>query len=193
MTTQVLDTVRYCGDVHELVASEGTGLFTPAEHGLSVVMASTACWRGYRCSYAVAGAQLQLETLEAKAGRYEGEDFRSVELPAINGRAGAVAAGQPFNAVYERLGLPVRFTGELLLGARPVAAVVARLGLAPAWIYERAWLLRFSDGAMADEADLSEAMAAMRAQYLATGAMAAVPALQRPELRWVVSSFLQQL
>jgi hypothetical protein len=89
--------------------------------------------------------------------------------------------------------LPVSFIGQLLLGAGRVEATVKRLGFAPAWVYQRVRVLRFVDGTLEGEEDLSEAMATMRAQYTDQGVMEAVPASRRSDLGWVVNSFLQQL
>jgi hypothetical protein len=85
------------------------------------------------------------------------------------------------------------FTGQLLVCAGRVDAVVSRLGYAPAWVYQRARVLRFSAGTLAGEDDLSDAMAAMRAQYDDRGTFQPVAALERPELAWVARSFMQQL
>jgi hypothetical protein len=194
MTTQILDTVLHRNEVHDLVATAGEGLFDPATHQLPVVMASTASWRGYVCAYVVTENQLRLDQLEAKIGRYNDDDmFVAVAAPALSGRPGKPATYPPFNTVYEHLALPVHFTGQLLVCAGRVDAVVSRLGYAPAWVYERARVLRFSAGALAGEDDLSDAMAAMRAQYDDRGTFQPVAALERPELAWVARSFMQQL
>lgn len=194
MTTQILDTVFHRSEVHNLVTTAGDGLFDPAAHQLPVVMASTACYRGYVCAYAVTENQLRLDKLEAKIGRYtDDESFVAVEAPALRGRPGTPAGEPPFNTVYEHLAMPIAFTGKLLIGAVPVDAVIARLGYAPAWVYQRVRVLRLAGGTLAADDDLSEAMAAMRAQYAERGTFQPVSALERPELDWVVRSFLAQL
>ena len=194
MTTQILDTVFHRSEVYNLVTSAGDGLFDPEAHQLPVVMASTACYRGYVCAYAVTENQLRLDKLEAKIGRYTDDDlFVAVAAPALGGRPGKPAGQPPFNTVYEHLAMPVAFTGKLLLGASPVDAVVRRLGYSPAWVYQRVRVLRLDGGTVAADDDLSEAMAAMRAQYAERGTFQPVAALERPELEWVVRSFMEQL
>jgi hypothetical protein len=188
MTAQIPDSVRIDRVDHDLVGVHGDGLFDPADHGLAVVMASTACYRGYVCTYAVVDDQLQLDILEAMAGRYDGDDFVSNEPPLIHGHAAERIGGrgQPFNVVYRGLGLPVAFTGQLLIGAGRIDELIAEMGFAPAWTYQRVVLLGFEGGKLASREDLSAAMAATRAQRPRP---AAVPALARADLAWIVESF----
>lgn len=142
MTAQIPDTVRVDGQVYDLVAARGHGLFDPAAHGLAVVMASTAAWRGYVCAYELAGDLLRLDRLDAMVGRYVDDLVVALPLPPIHGRPGEPGRDM-FNALYTHLALPIAFTGELVLGAdrtgEPVATVEPSL-------YRHLLNLRFRDG-----------------------------------------------
>lgn len=166
MTAQIPDTVLFEDQTYNLAGVEGEGLFKPAQYGLEVVMASTACWRGYLCTYAVAEDRLLLEAIDAMAGRYEGDDFVPIELPAIHGHAGERAGGRGamFNAAYRGLGLPVAFTGRLVLGDGLMEELFDEVGAPPPWVYRRVLGLQFSNGVLTGREDLSEQMAAARAK-----------------------------
>lgn len=147
MTAQLLDTVCFDGQRFDLVRVDGRGLFEPAAFGLSVVMASTAAWRGYVCAYEIVDDQLELKQLEAMVGRYDNDRFVVVPPVLLHDREGMPAQGM-FNTCYTDLGLPVLYTGKLTLGAdrtgepdavvdaelycRLFACVLTRVGWSPA-------------------------------------------------------------
>lgn len=168
MTAQLPDTVLFEDQTYNLAGVEGEGLFKPAQYGLEVVMASTACWRGYLCTYAVVEDRLLLEAIDAMAGRYEGDedDFVPIELPVIHGHAGERVGGHGamFNAAYRGLGLPVAFTGRLLLGDGLMEELFDEVGAPPPWVYRRVLGLQFFGGVLTGREDLSEQMAAARAK-----------------------------
>jgi hypothetical protein len=166
MSAQIPDTVLFESQTYDLAGVQGEGLFEPAGQGLPVVMASTICWRGYVCTYAVAGDRLTLEALKAMAGRYEGDDFFPVELPLIHGHAGERIGGrgEMFNAAYHDLGMPVAFTGQLVLGAEMMEELYDEVGTPPPWVYRRVLELRFSAGVLTGREDLSKVMAGVRAE-----------------------------
>ena len=166
MTAQLPDTVLFEDQTYDLAGVEGEGLFEPARYGLEVVMASTACWRGYLCTYAVVEDRLLLEAIDAMAGRYEGDDFFPVELPVIHGHAGERVGGRGamFNAAYRGLGLPIAFTGQLVLGDGLMEELFDEVGAPPPWVYRRVLRLRFSGGALTGREDLSEEMAGIRTE-----------------------------
>ena len=55
MTAQISDSVRFEGRTYSLVGVNGSGLFDPEALGLRAVASSTACWRGFYCTYTVRG------------------------------------------------------------------------------------------------------------------------------------------
>lgn len=190
MTAQVPDTLWIDGAEHDLVAVRGSGLFDPAAHGLPVVMASTACYRGYACGYAVADDRLELDTLEAMVGRYAGDDFVAIEPPGIGGRAPERIGGrgQAFNVVYCGLALAIPFTGQLLIASDRIDELSVEMGFAPAWTYRRVWQLDFDRGGLRGREDLSTAMATARAQGPRPGRL---PSFDRADLAWIVESFMR--
>src|SRR5262249_23756305 len=68
MTAQISDVVVYRGRPHGIAGVNGSGLFDPREHGIRPTMISTACWRGYHCTYEVAEGCLLLTTVNLGLG-----------------------------------------------------------------------------------------------------------------------------
>ena len=66
MTTQMKDTVLFSAEAFDLAEEKGKGLFEPHKHGLSPVLMSTACRRGYLCTYDVVENSLRLHRLLIK-------------------------------------------------------------------------------------------------------------------------------
>ena len=63
MTAQIHDSVNYRNELFMIAAVSGTGLFDPADEGLKPIPFSTACWRGYHCTYEVVEGELQMTRL----------------------------------------------------------------------------------------------------------------------------------
>jgi hypothetical protein len=53
MTGQIADTVVYDGEGHVVTGVSGGGLFELEAYRMAPDRVSTACWRGYVCSYAI--------------------------------------------------------------------------------------------------------------------------------------------
>lgn len=79
-------------------------VFDPAKHGLKVTSFSTACRRGYCCTYEVAQGALTLTSLIVGLTRND-------IPPEINGSSPKRVGGR---WEYTALALPVRYTGEIL-------------------------------------------------------------------------------
>jgi hypothetical protein len=132
MTAQITDRVVYRGKPHSIAGINGSGLFDPSEHGLRPVMISTACWRGFHCTYEVAEGSLLLtqvniglrEEDRALAERGEGPKLfgRVPRCYTIHGHSTNVRTGEVKTSWessdfrYDGLRQVVPFTGGLLLG-----------------------------------------------------------------------------
>lgn len=64
MTAQISDLVGYAGADWSLAGVNGGDLFDPASYGLRVRIASTACWHGFVCRYALRDNALYLDDLD---------------------------------------------------------------------------------------------------------------------------------
>jgi hypothetical protein len=164
MTAQIPDRLVLDERTYAVAGAEGEGLFDPAAFGLSPAGTCTACWRGYVCQYGIADERLILDRLEVSLKRLEGGDFLSRRGPAINGVEPVAPEGEHafFNNVYERLGLPLDFTGELLIADDFIQELYVHMGFHPAWKYETVLELSFDAGRLLAVRDVSAAMARIR-------------------------------
>lgn len=161
MTAQVPDRVEIDGVAYAITGVSGTGLFDPAEHGVLPFMIHTGCWRGYVCTYAVAGDAFTLR--ELRLGRASTLDRAPIEegTPFL----GAPAALDEGHWTFRYDAYVVPFTGTLLAGDGFLRSTYVHMGFAPAWKYERVVELAVDAGRVTARTDLSERMAELRAEY----------------------------
>src|SRR5262249_28985845 len=146
------DQVLFEGNSFAVTAVDGTGLFDPTAHGLEPRPASTACYRGDVCRYAVVERRLVLQELEL-APQAEPPRLGGVE-PRDDGHWGSR---------YQGLGISVAFTGRLLIGNGDVDDLpYLNMGFWPAWMYSEVHELTFQAGALLVAADRSAELAAVR-------------------------------
>lgn len=116
-------------------------------------MMSTACWRGYICSYAIDESQLLLQGL---VFRNESDIY-----PELNGvkpsRKNLMRAGE-----YEGLNEPCLYTGGLLIASGFIRDLYVHMGFHPAWKFEVVHELLFDGGKLTSERDCSKLMSDFR-------------------------------
>ncbi len=187
MTTQLTDSVRLDGDVHDLVGHDGDDLWQAKAAGVPVVMASTACWRGYVCSYAIVDGRLVLDQLDAMIGRYDDDDrLVPIAPPPINGRVArplTPGRGQIFNAAYVDLGLALDVTATLVAARDPLGEPDGVEAMP--WEYRSVARLDVVRGVLRGRVDLSAAMVEVRAALAAADLDRAGVALDRAGLSWL--------
>jgi hypothetical protein len=178
MTAQISDVVVYRGKPHSIAGINGSGLFNPAEHGVTPVTIGTSCWRGYHCTYEVGDGALRLTKLniglskedEAAAGRGEGPKLfgqvphrYTVHGHREDGRTGQVETSwESSDFLYDGLKEIVPFSGGLLLGEDFLSELYVHMGFHPAWKYREVHELIFDKGRVVKEADRSAEMAEFR-------------------------------
>ena len=115
MTAQVGDRLDNDGRLFSVLSRLPIPL-SFSEHGLRPQMASTACYRGYFCHYAITEGQVHLEDLYVYTGEGE-EGYPAVcgRLPERDRRKGGLMRYMGC-AVYRGLHLPSLFTGTVTLG-----------------------------------------------------------------------------
>ena len=149
MTAQVRDTIIYNGDEYYLADCD---LFDPSLYGLNPCRSFTACIRGYQSIYAVFEKHLVLDSLRLTL---PAEENKSTTRPYINGVAPTGPADEidVFNCYYEKLCLPLKYSGALLIrnGGIDVPTPLFRPALKHAKVIE----LMFTDGILQKEIDRS--------------------------------------
>jgi hypothetical protein len=162
MTAQTPDTVTWSGARWHLAGYDGAGLFDPEEHGLRPFMLSTANWRGFVCRYAFTDDRLVLDRLEIGLRDAQLAEARAGRGPLLGGVA---PAGGPegFQFTYEDVGLPIAYTGTLLLADGFIQELYVHMGFHPAWKYERVTELHLVGGVLERSEDVSDRYARVRA------------------------------
>jgi hypothetical protein len=177
MTAQISDEVTYRGKPHSIAGINGSGLFDPSRHGIKPVMISTACWRGYHCTYEVAGGFLFLtrvnigldEDDRVLAERGEGPKLFG-QIPRryiihgqlFDGTGEVKTSWESFDFRYDGLREVVPFTGGLLLADGFIDELYVHMGFHPAWKFREVHELLFERGKVMKEADHSAEMAEFR-------------------------------
>jgi hypothetical protein len=154
MTAQVSDSVNATGKEYILAGINGAGLFDPTEHGMNPLGFCTACWRGFVCLYAVNEAgNLELQTLHIGLAADKIVPFRGIS-PTSDGIFGMTR--------YENLGLPIAYTGSLLLADGFIQSLYVHMGFHLAWKYREVQELFFEKGRLTETRDRSAEMAEIR-------------------------------
>ena len=183
MTSQIQDEIEYRAKRYAITAIEGVGMFDPSDHGVRPRMLSTACWRGYICTYRIEDDALLLSQVE-------------LGLPTDSQHAGLRLFGHEpsknhgatmhSDAAFYELAEPIAFTGRLLLGADFVEGVYLNMGFSPAWLYHDVHEVTFTSGRLTDSTDHSTALAELRDRL---GPQAARPHDGETVRAWVDRTF----
>jgi hypothetical protein len=175
VTAQVPDEVTYRQRRFALTAIEGDGLFDPGAHGMHPRPTSTGCYRGAVCHYRVRRRRLLLDELE----------LGSAHRPDL-----ARATPQPDDREvwrYRDVGLPVHFTGRMLVGRGDVANLpYLNMGFWPAWMYAEVYDLVFDGGVLGAAVDVSTELDAVRRDL---GAAVARPDAGESTGDWITRTF----
>jgi len=208
MTAQISDTVRYRGKDFALAGINGFGLFDPIEHGVTPVGISTACYRGFYCTYQVADGGLLLIEVHLSLGAEEEAAAARGEGPALFGRiprrytqhgyrrellSGKVETSWESDELrVDRIREPIAYTGGLLLGDDFIREMYVHMGFHPAYKFREVHELVFDDGRLIEEHDRSEQMAEFRAM-LSPGSLEPEMGASREDIeRWIERSFSQR-
>lgn len=122
-------------------ASDVYKLFDPEEYGLKPTAPHTACWKGFIIHFAVRKGQLYLDKLEVNCanGIY----------PVINRvKAKDKTKGSSFH-VYNKLKMPLRYTGTIMIGKNLFAGSRNRTFFGR-YSYDYIYELEFEKGILLD-------------------------------------------
>ncbi|MCP3167331.1 hypothetical protein [Myxococcus qinghaiensis] len=191
MTAQISDTLIFREQEFVLAAASGEGLFEPPQHGLAPEMISTACYRGYWCTYEVIAESLRLQQLHiglpppaAIAARHGKGPSLFEQLPVYSEQFHCIA--------YRNLSAPVPFTGGLLLAADFVRELYVHMGFHPVWKFRRVYELLFEGGTLVQTRDCSSEMARLREKIGTTSLSPRTPHDREEVKRWIAECFNRQ-
>jgi hypothetical protein len=155
VTAQISDAVLYAESEWTLAGVNGAPLFDPAAHGMSVGPASSACWRGFVCRYALSDQGFSLEELDVAL-------LGGGDAPALFGYVPGPSLDFAFTATYRDLRAPIPFTGGLLLARGFISELYVHMGFHPAWKYQHVVEVELEEGRLRRAVDCGEAMAEIR-------------------------------
>lgn len=163
MTAQVADSFIYQDSPFHLVAYSNGELFHPEQYGYRPFPASTACWRGYCCEYTLVNEQLVLNQLHINHGDVDASLTQQKPPPDLYGTAAAVSSQAHIGKwLFDAVGLPLDYTGGLVIGEGFIRSLYVHMGFNPAWKYETVHELVFESGQLIQQSDLSNKMAEVR-------------------------------
>lgn len=167
---QARDSVLWQEDKWFLWGWNGAPLFSPGEVGIMPRGWSTACYRGFRCTYRLHDNSLQLQELEVAVDE--------IPPPLLNGRAPTKYADGDYgpcgDSRYRDVQLPIDFTGGFLL-CHQRAERPSSIGPELAWRFEDVRELIFERGKLLKHHDRSAAIAKIRDEVAATNGVIALP------------------
>lgn len=165
MTAQIDDTALFGNREYAVVGISGHGgsseLFDPSEHGLQPQPMSTACHRGFFCSYAIEEDRLVLRDLFIGLAIDPEGTAAQRGSPLLFGKY-PVYLAEEWCYAYRDLNAPLSFTGGILLGAGFIESLYVHMGFQAPHAYRTVHGLMFERGLLVEQKDLSEEMARIR-------------------------------
>ena len=152
MTSQISDILHWNGEDYAIAAVENLWSFDPEEYGLKPQMLSTACWRGFHCTYEVRDQDLLLRAMVI--------GLHNHDAPVFQGRRGVKDVVGSWH--FEDLLLPILYSGGVLVGRDFQDEFYVHMGFHRPHCYGRLYELCFEKGLLVRSKDLSDKMAELR-------------------------------
>lgn len=149
MTAQIPEKIRYLDTDYEIAAIENKWPFNPADYGFEPVMMHTACYRGFHSLYLIEEDRLVLHRLTINL-ETEAQKWQGVE-PEEEGFV-----------VYKDVGLPITYTGGVIIGDGMLREFYDHMGYQYPYCYEEVKELRLEEGELLEVIDHSEKMEEIR-------------------------------
>mmetsp|Transcript_31892 Transcript_31892/g.52607 ORF Transcript_31892/g.52607 Transcript_31892/m.52607 type:complete len:214 (+) Transcript_31892:107-748(+) len=194
MTRQTADMLSNNGHDYDILEVEGGDLYRPPQT-VEVVSMSTACWKGFNCSYKVLKDTGDL-FLTDLIMRTEGQIYPPLHGvdPTYNGfnfrpKGDVDHTNSYCIGVYKGLDLPIsHFTGRIMLGTNFIHRLIEHHD---ATCYQHVWEIHLEHGRVTQALDLSEQVAARRRQNEVCNNDYYHPVLYRP-FSWGYHRFIAE-
>lgn len=147
MSQQMTDSFNWDREEYIFIAaSDVYGLFDPEKFGLKPEAPHTACWKGFLIHFSVKSNQLYIEKLEVNC--------QDGVYPLINGvEAVDKSKGGDFH-VYNKLKMPVAYTGTIIIGKHLNKRFLGR-AFTGSHSYDETYELEFEQGILINSKETS--------------------------------------
>lgn len=154
MTSQRTDAFLYKGDRYSLIGITDGDLADPEQFGMQPEMISTACYRGFYCTYELTEEALVLRemTLREKDGNY---------LPI----GGVEPEKEEYQATYHNLNEVIPFTGKIRLGKDFIREFYVHMGYQKPSAFKTVLDITLGDGRVIEINDRSREMEEKRGEF----------------------------
>lgn len=157
MTAQIPDYYIYKNDEYKIVALSKSMNFNPQNYGIiPEEWISTACYRGYWCTYCIEDKILYLKNLSVICKDDIYPSFRGVHASKLE------EVGFSDYYVYKNVNMPMQYTGRIVLGKDFLREYYIHMGYQRAWSYETLLEMVFENGVLLDVIDHSNEMKEIR-------------------------------
>jgi len=186
MTGQINDSVIFQRKNFSLAEFEGGNLFDPAKYGLEPEAFSSACWRGFVCTYKIYRKRLKLSDLSINipAEQYE-KLFKVLKIDFDpNAHEGEL------DYQLSSLSVDIEFSGKMLIGRDFAHEFYVHMGFQSAFAYGHVWSLEFDKGHLKKADDISLEMEDYRRSYFQKRERG-----EEPEdlLKWIEDAFSRRI
>lgn len=151
MTAQIGDKFTFRGSDYSIVAISTPIKFKPIQFGITPLSVGTACWAGYWCEYDISEEGIVLKNLYINS--------KDNNYPPING-VEAEGEDKDFkymgHHLYKNVGIPIKYTGKILVGKDFLREYYIHMGYQRAWAYQTLVEFIFEDGSLLDTVDHSQ-------------------------------------
>ena len=154
MSSQMSDVIVIDGEEFAIVEPAAESLFDARSHGIKPVMMHTANTRGVNARFKIENGALLLSELQVG----------SIDAPPPIAGVAASTDEHGQTWTYLSVDLEIPWTGDMILGARPIRDLYVHAGFVPVWHYERVVAVDLEGGVVESIEDRSEQVAAFRAE-----------------------------
>ena len=165
MTAQIGDSFIYGNKEYSLVAAQRMIRFHPEMYGIVPTEISTACYRGFYCTYKIKYKKLLLHNLTVKSENGIYPEINGIKPAKVPSEARIYEMLEreysgPYQ--YEPLNIHTFYTGKILLGTGFIDKYYIHMGFQRAWAYEKLIEIEFKRGRVVGVTDYSNYAEVMR-------------------------------
>ena len=155
-TGQIADTFLFKGEKYSLIGKTHGALTHPKQFGMTPVMISTGCYRGYYATYNLTDTNLFLRDLTLREKYEEYLPINDVEPDTES---------KKYQASYHNLKVEVKFTGKIRLAKDLIRGLRIHMGYQKPTAFKTVLDITLKDGKIVDIKNRSKEMEDKRGKF----------------------------